>query len=93
MLSASLHSFQVMFINDDYFQTISGMISAGENYLLFASLNGLQLLNANIRATIDVTIYRCLTSTRSFFSVEIYTYARMLNFLLKTPADVGSKHQ
>ena len=63
MLSVSLYSFQVMFVNDEHFQTNSEMTSTGGNYLLFVSLNDIQLLNVSARATTDVTIYRYLTLT------------------------------
>ena len=38
------------------------MTSTGSNYLLFASSNDIQLLSANIRTTINVTLYQCPTS-------------------------------
>ena len=47
---------EVMFVNNEYLQTDSGMTSTGGNYLLFASSNDIQLLSVNIDAAIDMLL-------------------------------------
>ena len=47
---------EVMFVNQEYFWTYSEMVSTGGDYLLFACLNDIQLLNVNISAITDVLL-------------------------------------
>ena len=94
-----------MFIIDAYSETNSDMTSTGGNYLIFTSSNDIQLFNDNVRKTIDVTYYRCITSSVKpwcavvkrpnifFFRVGNGTHVQMLNFSLQIPVGVGSEQQ
>ena len=63
LLNASSHSsFEMICIKDGHFQTNSEMIPTGGNYLLFTSLNDIQLLiNININITLTIEQYSILT--------------------------------
>ena len=50
-----------IFVEYEYFQTSSEMISTGGNYFLFASSNNIQLLNININIILTVDQYSTLT--------------------------------